>query len=460
MNKKKATFKSKIPSSFQPLIETALSLKLYLIQENGPSSFQFKDDNDVKLKVSISHYEIFCSLCKNNSHCEHTIYVMLKIFKLEKENPLICQPKYSDQEISDLIQARFAPPESKKKNENYLKKRMKNGVPLKSTRKNSKLHRIQISEGSVCPICQEEMNENVEALFFCKKQCGNNFHIKCLKIWVKHKESVNQNVTCPMCRFDWGSNVFGEICREEDLFLNKNITHKLECNCCNLKNIRGNIYHCLFCKDFFFCESCFLSWQHSQHNRIILKEKVDSEWIAAPDRRLENATVKKVFRNEEINEYIIESLPNLSQSQQLSNCNKFSFSNVDLQIVGCDILRNKGGGCALCDKEKGELKKLNCGHNMHKTCLEKNNYGFKCPFDGNYFFNGWPLTQNIPDKNKTDLTRHEKKIERNKKEDKENVLTEKKKQNNFRIKSNSNFSTVNNLEFGIQGTNFLTMKKF
>ena len=33
------------------------------------------------------------------------------------------------------------------------------------------------------------MNKSSEALTFCKKKCGNNFHIKCLKIWTDFKTS-------------------------------------------------------------------------------------------------------------------------------------------------------------------------------------------------------------------------------------------------------------------------------
>jgi hypothetical protein len=50
-----------------------------------------------------------------------------------------------------------------------------------------------------------------QPLTFCKKKCGNNFHINCLKIWVEHKVQTNVKQTCPMCRSDLGSNALSEL---------------------------------------------------------------------------------------------------------------------------------------------------------------------------------------------------------------------------------------------------------
>ena len=36
--------------------------------------------------------------------------------------------------------------------------------------------------------------------------CGNNIHIKCMKIWADHqKSSGDSSIKCPMCRVDFGS---------------------------------------------------------------------------------------------------------------------------------------------------------------------------------------------------------------------------------------------------------------
>ena len=38
-----------------------------------------------------------------------------------------------------------------------------------------------------------------------RQGCGNNIHIKCMKVWAEHQKSQGaQLIKCPMCREDFG----------------------------------------------------------------------------------------------------------------------------------------------------------------------------------------------------------------------------------------------------------------
>jgi len=81
---------------------------MYLVQENGPTKLVFEDNNHKKFKVQIGS-EISCSCGGGKTeHCVHTIYSLLKIFRIEEGDPLLWQLSYIDSEISKIIQNRFS----------------------------------------------------------------------------------------------------------------------------------------------------------------------------------------------------------------------------------------------------------------------------------------------------------------------------------------------------------------
>lgn len=80
------------------MLPVASEYKLYLVHETGPTSFVFKDDNDNKFKVRIVDIKVSigsiitcsCGIVQND-HCIHTLYVLLKKFKVPATNPIIWQ---------------------------------------------------------------------------------------------------------------------------------------------------------------------------------------------------------------------------------------------------------------------------------------------------------------------------------------------------------------------------------
>ncbi|CCD43816.1 hypothetical protein BofuT4_P010640.1 [Botrytis cinerea T4] len=63
---------------------------------------------------------------------------------------------------------------------------------------------INYSESVVhdCPICRNKMNEpenNIRMEHCCKR----TFHAACLRSWANQQTLMNQEGTCPMCRWEW-----------------------------------------------------------------------------------------------------------------------------------------------------------------------------------------------------------------------------------------------------------------
>lgn len=78
-----------------------------MVGQSGPLSFTFKDRLGNKIKTSIgADLRCSCSPTKND-HCIHTLYVLLKIFRLSPQNPIIWQAAYVDSELTDLLAGKY-----------------------------------------------------------------------------------------------------------------------------------------------------------------------------------------------------------------------------------------------------------------------------------------------------------------------------------------------------------------
>lgn len=96
--------------------------------------------------------------------------------------------------------------------------------------------RVLMEEDSICPICHESLFPEIEAITFCQRQCGNNFHIKCLTVWIDHKIQEKKPVTCPCCRSDWGPAIQNEMRDLLQRFEDQFVLHKHACCAgCNKK---------------------------------------------------------------------------------------------------------------------------------------------------------------------------------------------------------------------------------
>jgi len=434
MNSRLTPWRQKPTNEIQNLIPSALEIRLYMLQELGPTSFVFKDDNGNKLRISIGK-EISCSCNPHKKdHCIHTLYVFLKIFQFDQANPLIWQTSYIDNEIDEIIRNRYNP-----RKDDKIKKILP-ALKKRSASTNSKarvptpITRIEIEENDICSICHESMKHE-EGLTYCKKKCGNNFHLNCIMIWAEHKNSIGEKINCPMCRADWGVRAFLELQEEQEEFEARLILHKgHKCSACKSygqKCIKGKLFHCVYCENYELCEKCFLSYEHFEHNKYLVKETVNDEWKASKSR--DSVYMKSQDKKLRFAKDLggLDKMPGVDYRIALLNMNLASYEDfgddkvmsdalcidtatpVERFLLTCfpdfgsefDLYQGKSNSlaiigrevrktCCYCNSEKGEyhkLKRLFCGHLMHDSCLLDlfSKKLLTCPEDGTELLKGF-----------------------------------------------------------------------
>jgi E3 ubiquitin-protein ligase ZSWIM2 len=96
-----------MPHYLFELVEQALRTTLYMVQEWGPTSFTFKDQNEHKVKVTLG--ASICCSCHpgRNDHCLHSLYLLLKMFRVDRSNPILWQAGYLDSELKALCDGKY-----------------------------------------------------------------------------------------------------------------------------------------------------------------------------------------------------------------------------------------------------------------------------------------------------------------------------------------------------------------
>ena len=437
MNNRNGAWRKKPPGELLPIMEQAIDLRLYLIQELGPTVFIFKDDEGNKIKVQIG-IQISCSLCDPlQDHCIHTLYVLQKIYQIGAENPLLWQLSYIDSEVADLCRNRYNPTTGDNKKHNYLKRRS-NTTNSRTKEKESgnagsNLRKV-LDESDVCPICHESLTEE-QGVTYCKKSCGSNFHISCLLIWAEHRHQLSEKISCPMCRSDWGQQAYQKIKQEKEDFEARFTLHKgHKCSSCK-KVIKGRLFHCVYCENLEICEKCFFGFEHYIHDRFLVKENVADTWKIARSREKMNSrknyaalgNMRSIAQSEDVygidhriailnmestammpkpNEedlnkelcidryidwdaFIVGCLPNFGLDDNDRGSNGIG---AGLQVVGRDMRKK----CVICRKEHTDSKKIRrlfCGHPCDDECfvkILKSRGKFICPEDNLEMLKGWP----------------------------------------------------------------------
>ena len=99
-------YRSKPTKDFMMLYDIALNSRYFLVQENGPTRVTIEAGNQKKYKIGIGA-TISCSCGGGRTeHCVHTIYSLLKIFRINEGDPLLWQLAYTDTEMEKILEKR------------------------------------------------------------------------------------------------------------------------------------------------------------------------------------------------------------------------------------------------------------------------------------------------------------------------------------------------------------------
>ena len=123
--------------------------------------------------------------------------LLLKRFRVPRENPATFQLGLVEREITELLHG-------------YLRQQSPkcDRQTNKTDQSNPTVVRRDITADDVCPICQESFLARRQPITYCRFGCGQNVHVKCMKMWAEHQSSGAARescIHCPLCRREFGS---------------------------------------------------------------------------------------------------------------------------------------------------------------------------------------------------------------------------------------------------------------
>eukprot|EP01051_Picozoa_sp_SAG22_P014515 SAG22_NODE_1771_length_3616_cov_7.362834_2_plen_727_part_01 len=246
--------------------------RLFVIHEPGPTSFVLRgEESSRKYRVSVGEQHS-CNCGTPNELCEHVLFVLVRVFRMQIANPLVWQLGLTEREITELLRGRPAamltrpPPRQSAAQAAAVPEE---GVPRK-----------EMDDDELCPICYDTMSLEQDVTF-CKRSCGKNVHTKCMKMWADNRISNGDGVTCPMCRSDWGVPDWLGRPRNERRHNALPVHTGVTCAGCRVANFAGARYKCMICNNYDLCARCFEGGDSHNHHPFICREGIDTPWVPA-----------------------------------------------------------------------------------------------------------------------------------------------------------------------------------
>lgn len=119
--------------------------------------------------------------------------VLLKRFRVPHDSPVTYQLGLVEREINEILRG------------NQTQQTPQEATPTNQTNQSNCVVRRAIAPEDVCPICQDYFSTRPVAITYCKYGCGQNVHVKCMRIWGEHQKSSDTAVHCPICRAEFPS---------------------------------------------------------------------------------------------------------------------------------------------------------------------------------------------------------------------------------------------------------------
>ncbi|EDQ89590.1 uncharacterized protein MONBRDRAFT_25095 [Monosiga brevicollis MX1] len=153
------------------------SVRLYYLGKVGPFAFLIGND-DQRYKVVLGPQT--CSGCRQE-HCCHLLFVLLKLLKLHRDNPLIRRSNIHDYEIKSMVNMFNEAEEAKKQR--------------------CLSHATTLDSEEGCPICLVQVVEG-ESATRCAT-CRNAIHLHCMTVLAHGCRAIGKQTSCPICRSEW-----------------------------------------------------------------------------------------------------------------------------------------------------------------------------------------------------------------------------------------------------------------
>ena len=359
MPTRRLPFRKKPNEVIQARIDAVLNgnHKIFLMQELGPTLFIVKEEfqeplqgdgvnldenrhgnadgsgdnvqttKTKKYKVAIGDMQR-CT-CGCSDICVHILFIMLKVLRVPKDNPVVWQHCLLEREINDCLSGRYRALQCRRpKVRDYLKRSSKSSCEDED---DGNAKRRQVEDGDTCPVCLDDLTNGDAKLTFCKHGCGKQAHLKCMIMYAEHQKSVGKKVTCPLCRADWGQMALYELKSELASANTDNRKHPKVC-CCHCPSrteLVGLNYRCLVCNDYDLCPRCFRTTAvHAQHP-FVYRETPCDEWKPAPRVPRRNAQVSQRRRLQQASS---ASSSLVRQIQQIQQYREFNSNDYELLL--------------------------------------------------------------------------------------------------------------------------------
>jgi E3 ubiquitin-protein ligase ZSWIM2 len=378
----------------------ALNATIYIVRQSGPTGFVLKEENEEKLvKVSLGdpHRCSCATFIKEKDICKHISWLLLKKFRVSRDNPISWQLGLVEREIGELLRGHYDQPP--------VRQQMQSKLIVLSSDDASKpcLEQRPIGAEDVCPICQEELLLRRHPVTFCRHGCGNNVHIKCMKIWADHqsKNSRNSNsnaedgktVKCPMCREEFGTMAMLQT-EYRNANSQVNVGKKNEhlgtiCRNCQMCPIVGKCYRCSVCRDFYCCETCFAASTH-QHRTFDYREQQSQPWKSIGGSSTSKAAATAhddAISIDSTRLFSEEAVPNESSNLSTTLTENALKSFPIQHVTSNSRLLAPGVQCQVCLKcfiVGQSIRHLPCRHKFHQHCIDDwlLHRSSTCPVDG------------------------------------------------------------------------------
>ncbi|XP_077978469.1 E3 ubiquitin-protein ligase Zswim2-like [Glandiceps talaboti] len=382
---------------------------MYILRNVGPTGFLLQEDGERKKhKVFLGDpHTCTCQTFKKDKDlCPHICWVLLKKFRVPRQNPVSFQKGLVEREINEILRGITQHEDGRRRGQgfNAAKRAEKNssgGTEVGPDGK-TQLEQRPITEDDVCPICQDELLEKHEPVTYCRYGCAKSIHIKCMKVWAEHQKSSGETtILCPLCREN-----FGPIQSLQEEFRNSSVrktrAERLDlhlgsvCKRCRMSPIQGKCYRCTNCVDYCLCQGCFTTSVHMEHS-FLFRQRANQRW--RPAERGSGATLPSAvvsdLQNRDITENDYDVLLQLD-GQEGGTTDTLPESMVQalptMTVRQGSLLLSPGAQCRICLRvyTAGQIvKKLPCRHEFHSSCINQwllHQRG-TCPVDGTNMYN-------------------------------------------------------------------------